>query len=202
MESRGENGDAENGDALHGCGLADNIDVRLSRLEQLYTSGALQACPRSAGVRSRLLAAAAAGHCCWVGPCSLSRRIAAKAAAFYRCDRRPAHTLLCAALLCAPTRAGCMGPSCSGDRSAACCAQDCYAGTSELVAQDPYALEAMPLHLACAVELGHKNDLFLRSHRCPCCSTACTWQEQGAWAGVMVHATGCGWAPARQPCSA
>lgn len=44
--------------------------------------------------------------------------------------------------------------------------QDCYAGTSQLVAQDPYALEAMPLHLACAVELGHRNELFLRSHRC------------------------------------
>ena len=43
--------------------------------------------------------------------------------------------------------------------------QDCYAGTSQLVAQDPYALEAMPLHLACAVELGHRNELFLRSHR-------------------------------------
>ena len=43
--------------------------------------------------------------------------------------------------------------------------QDCYEGTSRVVAEDPYALEVMPLHLACAVELGQKNELFLRSHR-------------------------------------
>ena len=46
-----------------------------------------------------------------------------------------------------------------------CVVQECYEATSRVVGQDPYALEVMPLHLACAVELGHKNELFLRSHR-------------------------------------
>lgn len=43
--------------------------------------------------------------------------------------------------------------------------QACYALTAELIARDPYALEAMPLHLAASLELGKKNELFLRSHK-------------------------------------
>ena len=37
--------------------------------------------------------------------------------------------------------------------------------TSEVLKQDAYALEAMPCHLAAALELRKKNDLFLLSHR-------------------------------------
>ena len=44
-------------------------------------------------------------------------------------------------------------------------AQACYAMTEELLARDPYALEAMPAHLAASLELGKKNELFLRSHK-------------------------------------
>ncbi len=44
-------------------------------------------------------------------------------------------------------------------------AQACYALTAELLARDPYALEAMPAHLAASLELGKKNELFLRSHK-------------------------------------
>ena len=44
-------------------------------------------------------------------------------------------------------------------------AQACYALTAELLARDPYALEAMPVHLAAALDLGKKNELFLHSHR-------------------------------------
>jgi anaphase-promoting complex subunit 6 len=43
--------------------------------------------------------------------------------------------------------------------------QECYALTSELLEKDPYALEAMPVHLAAALELGKKNELFLKAHR-------------------------------------
>jgi len=43
--------------------------------------------------------------------------------------------------------------------------QVCYALTAELIARDPYALEAMPLHLVASLELGKKNELFLRSHK-------------------------------------
>ena len=45
MEARQDNGNAEhaeNGSSVHGCGLADNIDVRLARLEQSFNCGALQ----------------------------------------------------------------------------------------------------------------------------------------------------------------
>ena len=43
--------------------------------------------------------------------------------------------------------------------------QASYALTAELLARDPYALEAMPVHLAAALELGKKNELFLHSHK-------------------------------------
>ena len=41
---------AENGDTPHtsGCGLADNVDVQLARLTQLFHCGALQVCFLSA----------------------------------------------------------------------------------------------------------------------------------------------------------
>ena len=31
--------------------------------------------------------------------------------------------------------------------------------------QDPYFLDCLPVHLACAVELNMKNDLFLLGHK-------------------------------------
>ncbi|EIE23608.1 TPR-like protein [Coccomyxa subellipsoidea C-169] len=40
-----------------------------------------------------------------------------------------------------------------------------HALTSQLLDQDPYALEAMPVHLAAALELRKKNELFLRGHK-------------------------------------
>ncbi|KAK9905515.1 hypothetical protein WJX75_001308 [Coccomyxa subellipsoidea] len=43
--------------------------------------------------------------------------------------------------------------------------QECHALTSQLLDQDPYALEAMPVHLAAALELRKKNELFLRAHK-------------------------------------
>ena len=43
--------------------------------------------------------------------------------------------------------------------------QACYALTAELLARDPHALEAMPAHVAASLELGKKNELFLRSHK-------------------------------------
>lgn len=43
--------------------------------------------------------------------------------------------------------------------------QECFQLTSFILEKDPYAIEAMPLHLAAAVELKNKNELFLRAHR-------------------------------------
>jgi anaphase-promoting complex subunit 6 len=43
--------------------------------------------------------------------------------------------------------------------------QECYAVTQEVLRADGYALEAMPVHLAAALELRKKNDLFLLAHR-------------------------------------
>lgn len=40
--------------------------------------------------------------------------------------------------------------------------EGCYASTAALLAQDPYATEVLPVHLGCAVQLGKKNELFLR----------------------------------------
>lgn len=40
----------------------------------------------------------------------------------------------------------------------------CYALTSSLLERDPCALQAMPTHLAAALHLGKKGDLFLRGH--------------------------------------
>lgn len=43
--------------------------------------------------------------------------------------------------------------------------QDCYELSCTILKQDAFALEIMPAHLASAVELQKKNELFLRSHR-------------------------------------
>src|SRR5437660_689439 len=43
--------------------------------------------------------------------------------------------------------------------------QDCYDLTEGLLERDPYALECLPVHLASALELGKKNQLFLLGHR-------------------------------------
>lgn len=43
--------------------------------------------------------------------------------------------------------------------------QECYQLTSAVIQKDPYALEAVPLHLISALELRKKNDLFLHAHR-------------------------------------
>lgn len=43
--------------------------------------------------------------------------------------------------------------------------QECFHLTSSLLEADPYATEAMPLHLTAAVELKKKNELFLCAHR-------------------------------------
>ena len=44
--------------------------------------------------------------------------------------------------------------------------QDCYNLTETLLERDPYALECLPVHLASALELKKKNQLFLQGHRC------------------------------------
>ncbi|KAL2620164.1 hypothetical protein R1flu_000369 [Riccia fluitans] len=42
--------------------------------------------------------------------------------------------------------------------------QRCYESTTALLEKDPYHLRCMPLHLGAALELGRKNELFLRAH--------------------------------------
>ncbi|KAJ7299336.1 hypothetical protein O6H91_Y249500 [Diphasiastrum complanatum] len=42
--------------------------------------------------------------------------------------------------------------------------QLCYEVTKSLLEKDPYHLKSMPLHLGAALELGRKNELFLRAH--------------------------------------
>eukprot|EP00249_Psilotum_nudum_P014975 c25100_g1_i1 orf=111-1745(+) len=42
--------------------------------------------------------------------------------------------------------------------------QKCYETTKLLLEKDPYHLKCMPIHLEAAVELGRKNDLFLKAH--------------------------------------
>ena len=44
--------------------------------------------------------------------------------------------------------------------------QECYDLTDTLLQRDPYALECLPAHLASALELRKKNQLFLLGHRC------------------------------------
>ena len=44
-------------------------------------------------------------------------------------------------------------------------AQEVFALTHALLERNPYALEAMPVHLTAALELRKKNELFLRGHR-------------------------------------
>ncbi len=44
-------------------------------------------------------------------------------------------------------------------------AQEAFALTAGLLERNPYALEAMPVHLTAALELRKKNELFLRGHR-------------------------------------
>lgn len=43
--------------------------------------------------------------------------------------------------------------------------QECYDLTEALLERDPYALECLPAHLASALELKKKNQLFLQGHR-------------------------------------
>ena len=45
-------------------------------------------------------------------------------------------------------------------------AQECYDLTESVLERDPYALECLPEHLASAVELRKKNELFMRGHMC------------------------------------
>ncbi len=44
--------------------------------------------------------------------------------------------------------------------------QECYDLTESVLEWDPYALECLPAHLASAVELRKKNELFMRGHMC------------------------------------
>ena len=43
--------------------------------------------------------------------------------------------------------------------------EECYALTARALERDPYAAECLPAHLAAALALGRKNELFLRAHR-------------------------------------
>ena len=54
--------------------------------------------------------------------------------------------------------------------------QESFAVTSELLERDPYALEAMPVHLVAALELGKKNELFLKAHKCVCSPLSSFWK--------------------------
>ena len=47
-----------------------------------------------------------------------------------------------------------------------CCEyRRCYEVTQRVLQEDPHHLDVLPCHLACAVELGRKNDLFLLGHQ-------------------------------------
>jgi hypothetical protein len=41
----------------------------------------------------------------------------------------------------------------------------CYQLTLRIMQSDPYALECLPSHVASALQLGKKNELFLRGHK-------------------------------------
>lgn len=43
--------------------------------------------------------------------------------------------------------------------------QECYALTFKLLERDPYHLGCLPTHLATCLQLGKKNELFIRGHR-------------------------------------
>uniref|UniRef100_A0A383WBY8 Uncharacterized protein n=1 Tax=Tetradesmus obliquus TaxID=3088 RepID=A0A383WBY8_TETOB len=43
--------------------------------------------------------------------------------------------------------------------------EDAYQLTSSILSQDPYATQALSTHLAAALQLGKKNELFLRAHK-------------------------------------
>ena len=47
--------------------------------------------------------------------------------------------------------------------------QEVFGLTYALLERNPYALEAMPVHLTAALELRKKNELFLRGHRHAAC---------------------------------
>lgn len=42
---------------------------------------------------------------------------------------------------------------------------ECYALTSAALERDPYATECLPVHLASALELKKKTELFARGHK-------------------------------------
>jgi anaphase-promoting complex subunit 6 len=42
---------------------------------------------------------------------------------------------------------------------------ECYRLTAAALERDPYATECLPPHLASALELGKKNELFVRGHK-------------------------------------
>lgn len=42
---------------------------------------------------------------------------------------------------------------------------ECYALTAAALERDPYAAACLPAHLASALELRKKNELFLRGHK-------------------------------------
>lgn len=47
-----------------------------------------------------------------------------------------------------------------------CCEfRQCFDITTRVLDADPYYVDCLPVHLACAVELGRKNDLFLLGHK-------------------------------------
>eukprot|EP00873_Tetraselmis_striata_P027901 jgi/Tetstr1/448165/TSEL_035456.t1 len=45
------------------------------------------------------------------------------------------------------------------------CFKACYDLTSQLLERDPYQLSCLPTHLAAGLQLGKKNELFIRGHR-------------------------------------
>jgi anaphase-promoting complex subunit 6 len=42
---------------------------------------------------------------------------------------------------------------------------ECYKLTAAALERDPYATECLPVHLASALELRKKNELFMRGHK-------------------------------------
>jgi hypothetical protein len=45
------------------------------------------------------------------------------------------------------------------------CWDECFRVTTQILHEDPYALQCLPLHLGAALQLGNKNELFIRGHR-------------------------------------
>lgn len=138
--------------AAAGWGLHDNLDVIACRAEWLYHRWGPRVCGRArqAGGGATVVSGAAPAlmSCAVVG-----RRVCRRPHTFHHpllppslsraqpCPRSPA----------SPLRRGAYA--------------ECYTLTASALERDPYATECLPVHLASALELRKKNELFIQGHK-------------------------------------